>query len=196
MTMARRREKYDIEEAGEMEEVREDDELRRYPGPDLSDDPMLADDPRTPRRRRRRKAEREAEAAQAEQQPVETTDEEPRPRKKRFWPVVRSVLSGNILSRQEVGKIYPYLLLVAFLAFLYIGNVFRMQHLHRKQARLRIEVKELRAKSLTMASIKMNATRRSKIIEEVQRRGLPLRESLVPNKVIPADKTTPQDSIQ
>jgi hypothetical protein len=111
-------------------------------------------------------------------------EEEPR-RRSRVGATVSALLSGNILSRSEVSRTYPFLLFVAFLAFLYIGNIFSMQKLHRENAALTREVRELRTKSMTFASARMQATRQSNIINEIRRRELPLRESLTPNKVIP-----------
>lgn len=126
--------------------------------------------------------------AQAETEPdtyaADTEEGAPPRRRSKFSSYLMSILSGNILSRAEVRKVYPYLLFIVFLMFIYIGNVFRMQSLHRQHERLTTQVKELRAKSLTIASQKMKATRQSSIIEEIERRGLPLHESLSPNKVI------------
>ncbi len=96
-----------------------------------------------------------------------------------------SVLSGNILSKSEVTRAYPYMIFVACLMFIYIANIFRTQYIYREHARLTEQVKELRAKSMTIASDKMRATRQSNIMVELHRRGIPLRESLAPNKVIP-----------
>lgn len=137
-------------------------------------------------RRERRRAGKETQKEEAPNETAvqgETEEDVPHQRSK-FSEWMMTVLSGNILSKAEVKRTYPYLLFIAFLAFLYIGNVFRMQQLYRKQESLRTEVKELRAKSLTIASERMNATRQSNIIAEIERRGLPLKESLTPSEVI------------
>jgi hypothetical protein len=102
---------------------------------------------------------------------------------------VSSVLTGDILSKKEVRRAYPYMIFVAALMFFYIANAFRSQHIHREHAALTEQVKALRARSMIVASEKMQATRQSKIMSELARRGIPLRESLTPNKVIPADGT-------
>lgn len=98
--------------------------------------------------------------------------------------LIVSVLSGSILSRAEVKKQYPYMLFIAFLMLLYISNIFKMQQLHRQHSRLGVEVKELRAKSLTISSQRVDATRQSQIIKELNERGVDLKESLTPPKVI------------
>ena len=97
---------------------------------------------------------------------------------------IGALLSGSILSKAEVRKFYPYMLLLAFLMLLYIANVFKMQQLHKQHDRLAAEVKELRAKSLTLSSIRMNATRQSEILKELKKRGIDLEESVVPPKII------------
>ncbi len=101
-----------------------------------------------------------------------------------------SLLSGNILSRSEVRRAYPYMIFVAALMFFYIANAFRTHHIYREHAALMEQVKELRSKSMTITSEKMQATRQSRIIMELERRRIPLRESLTPNKVIPKDNGT------
>lgn len=122
----------------------------------------------------------EQQALQSEPAPAEQKPQRP----SKIKQAVVSVLSGNILSRAEVKKQYPYMLFIAFLMMIYIGNVFKMQQLHRYHGRLSTEVKELRAKSLTISSQRVDATRQSQIIKELEARGIDLRESLVPPKVI------------
>lgn len=94
------------------------------------------------------------------------------------------VLSGNILTRAEVRRYYPYIFFMALLMLLYIANGYHIQTLHRRYDRLNDQVKELRSRSLTLSSIRMSATRQSEIVREVERRGIPLHESLEPPKVI------------
>ena len=61
---------------------------------------------------------------------------------------------------------------------------FHIQKLHRRHDRLTEQVKELRARSLTVSSLRMISTRQSEIIRELELRGIPLEESLSPPKVI------------
>ena len=94
------------------------------------------------------------------------------------------ILSGNILSRAEVRKQYPYICFMALLTFLYITNIFNTQKLYRKQDRLTAQVKELRSKSLTLSSIRMRATRQSAILEQLEQRGIDLKESISPPMIM------------
>ena len=98
-------------------------------------------------------------------------------------PRVSSVMWGKCF-RAEVRRQYPYVLFMALLMFLYIANGFHIQKLHRRHDRLTEQVKELRARSLTVSSLRMISTRQSEIIRELELRGIPLEESLSPPKVI------------
>lgn len=111
--------------------------------------------------------------------------ETPRP-KRPSWVErnVAQVLSGNILTRAEVRRMYPYVLFIAVLMFLYIANGYHIQKLHRRHDRISEQIKELRSRSLTLSSIRMTATRQSEIIKELEARGIPLQESLTPPKII------------
>lgn len=111
--------------------------------------------------------------------------ETPRP-KRPSWIErnVAQVLSGNILTRAEVRRMYPYVLFIAVLMFLYIANGYHIQKLHRRHDRISEQIKELRSRSLTLSSIRMTATRQSEIIKELEARGIPLQESLTPPKII------------
>ena len=102
----------------------------------------------------------------------------------RFERHVKQILSGSILTNAEVQKHYPYILFMVLLAFLYIANGFHMQKLHREHNRLSAQVKELRARSLTLSSQRMIATRQSEIIRAVEERGIPLEELLASPKII------------
>lgn len=101
-----------------------------------------------------------------------------------FGSYAGQVLSGSILTHSEVKKQYPYIFFMAILMFLYIANGYHIQKLHRHHDQLSDEIRELRSRSMTLSSIRMNSTRQSVIIEELKRRDIPLRESLTPAKVI------------
>jgi len=97
---------------------------------------------------------------------------------------IGSLLSGNILSKAEIKRLYPYLLFVAFLTILYISNIYSLHSSYRKYDRLSREIKELKAESITIASERMNVTRQSRIVDEANARGLGLKESVIPPKVV------------
>ena len=97
---------------------------------------------------------------------------------------VGQVLSGSFLVRPEVRRHYPYVFLIALLMWLYIANIFHVQKLHRRHDRLTEDVRELRSRSLTMSAVRMESTRRSEILKDLELRGISLRESIEPPKTI------------
>lgn len=126
----------------------------------------------------------ESENDAAENDPVSASDS---PRVKGpswFERNLAQVLSGSILTRVEVRRMYPYVLFIVVLMFLYIANGYHIQKLHRRHDRLTEQVKELRSRSLTISSIRMTQTRQSEIIKQLEERGIPLEESLTPPKII------------
>lgn len=142
------------------------------------------------KRRRRMEEEEESTATLAGSDNTESEPMEEAPPRQRSRVTVKSILSGDVasgdvLAKKKMRRTYPLMIFVAALAFFYIYNVFRTQAVYREHSRLSEQVKELRAKSMTIASDKMRATRQSRIMEELDRRGIPLKESLTPNKVIP-----------
>lgn len=128
--------------------------------------------------------QRSAEESSAPSPKGETAEETTAKVPSRFERYVKQILSGSILTNAEVQKHYPYILFMVLLAFLYIANGFHMQKLHRQHDRLTAQVKELRARSLTLSSQRMIATRQSEIIRAVEERGIPLEELLAPPKII------------
>lgn len=111
-------------------------------------------------------------------------EEEPLRGPSRLERYVGQILSGSILTRAEVRRQYPYVLFTAVLMFLYIANGFHIQKLHRRHEKLTAQVKELRARSLTVSSLRMISTRRSEILRRLEERGIPLDESVAPPKII------------
>ena len=111
-------------------------------------------------------------------------EEEMRSRPSKLSQYITWILSGNILSRAEVRKQYPYICFMALLTFLYITNIFNTQKLYRKQDRLTSQINELRSKSLTLSSIRMSATRQSAILKQLEERGIDLKESLSPPMIM------------
>ncbi len=115
-----------------------------------------------------------------------TPQQEPEAPRRSSWleNYAGQVLSGNILTRAEVRRYYPYIFFMAVLMLLYIANGYHIQKLHRRHDKLTEQIKELRSRSLTISSMRMVATRQSEIVKELNARGIPLREALTPPKVI------------
>lgn len=126
----------------------------------------------------------ELENDAAENDPISASDSPKIKGPSWFERNLAQVLSGSILTRVEVRRMYPYVLFIVVLMFLYIANGYHIQKLHRRHDRLTEQVKELRSRSLTISSIRMTQTRQSEIIKQLEERGIPLEESLIPPKII------------
>lgn len=99
---------------------------------------------------------------------------------------VLNLLDGSILSKDNVTSQIPYILFLAFIALIYIGNRYRYEKLVREGQKLQVELKNLRAESITTAAQLMHISKQSQVARMVQEKGLGLEESVVPPKKIKA----------
>jgi len=100
--------------------------------------------------------------------------------------VIRNILNGNVLNRESVTSQIPYIFFLAFLAIIYIANRYRYEKLVKEVQTLQVEVKNLRAESITTASQLMFISTQSQVSRLVEEKGLGLEESVVPPKKIKA----------
>jgi len=100
--------------------------------------------------------------------------------------VIRNILNGNVLNRESVTSRIPYIFFLAFLAIIYIANRYRYEKLVKEVQTLQVEVKKLRAESITTASQLMFISTQSQVSRLVEEKGLGLEESVVPPKKIKA----------
>jgi hypothetical protein len=94
----------------------------------------------------------------------------------------RDLLDGNVLTRKAVLKQARFILLLVLIAFLSIAN---RNHAEKKVIRLNQlqgDVKELRAKSITISSDLVRISRQSEVARLVEQYGLDLEENLEPPK--------------
>ena len=116
---------------------------------------------------------------------VEFIEEKPeKPKDKKSNVGVKDFLTGSILTSESVSKQMPYILFLAFLAFFYIGNRYRYEKLVSKERKLQIEIRNLRAESITTAAQLMFISKQSEVAKLCEKRGLELKESVVPPKKI------------
>ena len=91
-----------------------------------------------------------------------------------------------MLNRESVTSQIPYIFFLAFLAITYIANRYRYEKLVKEVQTLQVEVKNLRAESITTASQLMFISTQSQVSRLVEEKGLGLEESVVPPKKIKA----------
>lgn len=118
----------------------------------------------------------------SEKERIEFIDAQTQPKEKRKG--VLSILDGSILSKDKVSSQIPYTLFLALLALIYIGNKYRYEKLVREGQKVQVEVKNLRAESITTAAQLMHISKQSQVARMVEEKGLGLEASVVPPKKI------------
>ncbi len=94
----------------------------------------------------------------------------------------RDLVDGNVLTRKAVLKQSRFIVLLVGIAFFSIAN---RNHAEKKVIhlnRLQSDVKEMRAKSITISSDLVRISRQSEVVRLVKRYELGLEENLEPPK--------------
>lgn len=94
----------------------------------------------------------------------------------------KDFISGRILTHEVVAGQMPYIIFLVMLAIIYIANNYHYNNLLRTELKLRKEVKNLRAESITTAAQYMSISRQSEVVKLVDEKGLDLIESRIPPK--------------
>lgn len=81
-------------------------------------------------------------------------------------------------------KHVPYIILLVFLAILYITNRYKNEKIAIEEQKLQEELKNLRSESITTAAELMRISRQSEVVNLVKERGMELEESTTPPKII------------
>lgn len=115
---------------------------------------------------------------------IEFIDEKPPKKESKKTGGVMDLFNGNILNRESVTTQIPYILFLAFIAIFYIANRYRFEKMVRQSQLIQIEVKNLRAESITTAAQLMNISKQSQVVKMVEEKGLGLKESVTPPKKI------------
>lgn len=93
---------------------------------------------------------------------------------------LRDLVDGNVLTRKVVLKQSRFILLLVLIAFLSIAN---RNHAEKKVIQLnelQDDVKEMRAKSISISSDLVKISRQSEVVRLVNRYNLGLEENLEP----------------
>lgn len=114
-------------------------------------------------------------------------EEETPKRERKVAKKVGGVVSGDILGSDRMKRVYPVALYVSVLIFVYIFHIYNFQRLQRVELARKIELNEQRSRSVVFTSLRMNASRHSNIMREIDRRGLGLKESVTPPKYVGDD---------
>ena len=93
---------------------------------------------------------------------------------------IRDLLDGNVLTRKAVLKQSRFILLLVFIAFSSIANRNHAEKTVIRLNNLQSDVKEMRAKSITISSDLIRISRQSEVVRLVNRYDLGLTENLEP----------------
>ncbi|MFP4060358.1 MAG: FtsL-like putative cell division protein [Bacteroidales bacterium] len=97
---------------------------------------------------------------------------------------MRELIDGSFLTRAVVLKQLPFILFLTFLAIIYIGNRYQAERMIREKVALQTELKELRAKAITISADLMYISKQSQVHRLIRYRNLGLEESRVPPRII------------
>jgi hypothetical protein len=89
-----------------------------------------------------------------------------------------SFLSGGFLTKGKTAKNLPFMLFLAFLAIVYIGNSYTAEKKIRRIEKMQRELKELRYDHIYTKSKLMSKSRQSEVATSLGKEGI--KESRVP----------------
>lgn len=91
---------------------------------------------------------------------------------------LQSILGGGFLANKKTAENLPFLLFLALLAIIYIGNSYAAEKNIRKIEKLQKELKELRYEHIYTKSKLMSKSRQSEVAESLSEEGI--KESRTP----------------
>jgi hypothetical protein len=95
---------------------------------------------------------------------------------------LRDLIDGNVLTRKAVLKQSRFILLLVLIAFFSIANRNHAEKTMIRLNQLQGDVKELRARSISISSELVRTSRQSEVKQLVNRYDLGLEENLEPPK--------------
>ena len=109
--------------------------------------------------------------------------EEKQEKKERLGSI-KDLIDGSLIANDFIVKQLPYIVFLVILAFVYIANRYHAEKVVRHSVELSKEINELRAEAITTSSELMFISKQSEVAKLVEKRGLGLKESVVPPRKI------------
>lgn len=97
---------------------------------------------------------------------------------------IKDILDGSLLTRDAVLIQLPYILFLVALAIVYIANRFHAEKVIRETAKTQVELRDLRAESISISSELMHISKQSEVIKLIKEKDLGLVESTRPPVII------------
>jgi hypothetical protein len=85
---------------------------------------------------------------------------------------LRNILGGDFMARKKILQHLPFLLFLALIGIIYIGNSYFAEKNIRKIEKLQKDLKELRYEHITMKSNLMISSRQSKVASRLDESGI------------------------
>lgn len=98
--------------------------------------------------------------------------------------ILRGIIDGSLLTRTKVIRQLPFVLFIVFIGIIYISNRYHAEALRSDRESLRSEIAELRSEAVYVSSELMKLSRQTEVADEVEKKGLQLKESIEPPKKI------------
>ena len=114
--------------------------------------------------------------------------EEKHERKESRFGSIKDLLDGSLIANDFVVKQLPYIVYMVFLAFVYIANRYHAEKVVRASVELTQEISDLRSEAITTSSELMFISKQSEVARLVEKRGLGLKESIIPPRKIVIEK--------
>ncbi|MEG1634986.1 MAG: FtsL-like putative cell division protein [Rikenellaceae bacterium] len=93
---------------------------------------------------------------------------------------MKTIFSGNWLGTEAITKRLPSIIYIIALTVLYIFNIFSTQRIYRTITRAEREILSLTVTANTSRTNLVSLTKESKIVEEIEKRQIPLIEIKTP----------------
>ncbi len=119
---------------------------------------------------------------------IEFIDERPEKKPEPKGGSLKDFIDGSVLTRDFVLEQLPFIIFLAVLAILYIGNSYHAEKMVRRTGELQSEIKELRAEAITVSAELMHMSRQSEVLRLLGRNNIEMVESLEPPVRIVAGK--------
>lgn len=105
-------------------------------------------------------------------------------KKEKKQNALAALLTGNMLTQDNVVRNLPFMLFLAALGLVYIANGYLAESLVRRISETQVEIKELRSEQISIKSELNNTIIESELKKIIADRGMGLEESFDPPKKI------------
>lgn len=100
----------------------------------------------------------------------------------RFGRAIQEILGGGVLEKEKTFRMFPFLLFVSFLAFVYITNDYTLERKVRTISHLHTELRDMRYEYISVKSNLITISKQSQLAKRLEKLGI--KENSQPVNVI------------